>query len=116
MESETWQVFGYKGNKGKRPRNMGKLYFGEVMNKDRALKAAQNIFCFSTITDVAATRYTKWDTLKEGLHDMRWLWIPAVLIISGFILSIHFNLIWPIIIGWGVGLSYGISHAPHTPV
>ncbi len=116
LESETWQVFGYKSGKGKKPRNMGKLYFGEMLDKDRALKAAQNIFCFSTVTDVRATKYTKLDVFIERLQGTKWLWIPAILVISGIILSTHFHIVWPAIVMVFIGITFGVIFAPRTPV
>jgi len=116
VKSETWEVFGYKNGKGKRPKSMGKVYWGDIVNKPEALRRATNMFCFSAITDVVATKYTRYDAFVEGMHDMRWLWLPALSVIGGIVLGIHFNIIWPVIIGWVFGLSYGISHAPHSPV
>lgn len=113
MESEVWQVIGYKGNKGKKPRSMGKVYFGEMLDKDRALKAVQNIFCFSTITDVIATKWTRLDAVLEGLRDMRWLLASAILVIGGLVLGIRFGFVMPGLIMASIGLWYGVSSAPH---
>jgi len=116
MESDTWKVIGYKSNKGKKPCSMGKLYFGDTVDKAEALRRASNIFCFSTVTDVVVTKYTKLDVFIEEVKDMRWLWIPATLVIGGLVLGILFNLMWPAVIGMGLGIWIGISLAPHSPV
>jgi len=116
MVEQAWVIIGYKNGRGKKPRKFDKIYFGDVIGKDEAMKRAQNIFCFSQVTDAIESGYTRLDRIKEVLHDTMWLWIPAILIVAGFALGIHFNTIWPIVIGWSLGLGYGIGYAPHSPV
>lgn len=74
MISDTWKVFGYKQGKGKKPRNMGKLYYGETVDEAEALRRATSIFCFSKVTEVMATSYTRWDEIREIVKDTMWLW------------------------------------------
>ena len=114
-ETDTWQVFGYKNNKGKKPKNMGNLYFGEAFDRARALKAAQNIFCFSVVTDVVATKYTRWDAFMEGVRSLMWLWLSALIVISGLIICLTVHVLAGVLVSW-FGFAFGVAYAPHSPV
>ena len=114
-ESATWQVFGYKNSKGKKPKSMGKLYWGDVVDKPEALRRAAAIFCFSTVTDAIATRYTRWDVFVEGMQSLTWVWIPALLVTGGIVVGIHLHPLVGTLLAF-FGIAFGVSFAPKSPV
>lgn len=116
MLEQAWIIIGYLTRKPKKPYRIDKLYFGKVIGKSEAFTVAQNIFWNHSITDVVESQWTRWDRLKEVLRDLRWLWIPALLVIGSLILMFRFHLVTLSLIILIVGFCYGVAHAPHSPV
>ena len=116
MTEQAWIVIGYLTRKPKKSYRIDKLYFGKVMDKSEAFTVAQNIFWNHSITNVVESQWTRWDRLKEALHDLRWLWVPVVLVVGSLVLMLHFHAAIPSLVMFIAGICYGLAHAPHSPV
>jgi len=109
MGEQAWIIIGYETKKPKKPHRIDKLYFGRTMGKGEAFTAAQHIFWNHSVTEVIESKWTRWDSIKEWLHDEKWLWVSALLIVAGIILILWVNMH----IGYAV-LAIGIFHAVAT--
>ena len=112
MKSQAWIIIGYETKKPKKSHRIDKLYFGRVLGKGEAFTASQHIFWNHSITEVIESEWTRWDTIKEWLHDERWLWVSALLVGIGIAL-VAFNFVAGLIL-IATGISHGVATAPRS--
>ena len=113
MNDQAWIIIGYETKKPKKPHRIDKLHFGRSMGKGEAFTAAQHIFWNHSVTEVIESRWTRWDIIKEWLHDEEWLWVSALLVGAGVMLALYLNHTVGLMM-IVIGIAYGVAAIPKS--